>query len=321
MDNYLKAQEVNYLAKFFGKTVRAHLLAPALTDSQLIHLGNVKNAYQEPVRIEIRPTGKMNLANAQVVVRAFKDPFRQEVIRQLKQLPWVKRQGLVVKASGTMSIECNRFGVDKALPLCYLSHRWLQVLDIMGYTPGLVIDARKMPVLLGCDGDDTLYHRPTLHVLPRLSQSAALTPLKELLKTGMVFILISGNDARRTEERIKGCFGALGHRVLVCANGGADLMYYGKNKKLLPVPGYRQQALNLRKKAAHGKIPLEVFYIGDDAFINGNDGPAFAWVKPKGRFCVSDHKPDAIWKIPSGQWRPGKIQATVHWLKLIRKLF
>jgi hypothetical protein len=69
-----------------------------------------------------------------------------------------------------------------------------------------------------------------------LSQSAALTPLKDLLKAGMVFILISGNDARRTEERIKGCFGALGHRVLVCANGGADLMYYDKNKKLLPDP-------------------------------------------------------------------------------------
>ena len=108
-------------------------------------------------------------------------------------------------------------------------------------------------------------------------------------------MLVSGNDFNRTFNRLVDALPKEVYcRVLVAANGGAQLVYVNSKGQAVPVSGYRKQALDLAHRnslfchsqeychsresgnliQAHEHV-LDIVYIGDDGSKEGNDYPAF----------------------------------------------
>ena len=88
-------------------------------------------------------------------------------------------------------------------------------------------------------------------------------------------MLISGNDLNRSFKRIVDALPKEVYcRVLVAANGGAELVYVNSKGRAMPVSGYRKQALDLAHDKPHQHV-LDIVYIGDDGSKEGNDYSAF----------------------------------------------
>ena len=180
-----------------------------------------------------------------------------------------------MKLAGTSSIEFNVDGVDKSLPIRFLQGAFEDVLKEMNYQPGARIDSRKSKTVIAADGDGTIYDGPRVGCLPTLAESPVKEVLIAYLQAGGIFMLVSGNDLNRTFKRLVDVLPKEVYcRVLVAANGGAELVYVNSKGQAVPVSGYRKQALDLAQEKSQQQV-LDMFYIGDDGSKEGNDYPAF----------------------------------------------
>ncbi len=242
------------------------------TDEKLVTYGaDTFAAIDYPVRIEVR--GKTKEGAAQMVAKGIWGPKRLQAAKALA--PECKKYGLHLKLAGTSSIEFNVDGVDKALPIRFLQGAFENVLKEMHYQPGSHIDSRSSKIVIATDGDGTIYDGPRVGSLPTLAESPAREALCAYLKAGGVFMLVSGNDIHRTFKRLVETLPPEVYcRVLVAANGGAELVHVNPKGKSVPISGYRELALNYARDISHAQA-LNIFYIGDDGAKEGNDYPAF----------------------------------------------
>ena len=244
------------------------------SDEKLVIYGsNTAQAINHPVRIEVR--GETSQGVAQMVAKGIWGPKRTEAVADIAEKCKQMGLSLHLKLAGTSSIEFNVEGVDKSVPIRFLQEAFDDVLKQMNYQPGSHIDARQTRTVIAADGDDTIYGGPTLGVLPTLAESPVREVLCAYLRAGGVFMLVSGNDLGRSYKRLVDALPAdVFCRVLVAANGGAELVYVNAKGQAVPVRGYRQQALDLASDVS-GRPVLDMIYIGDDGSKEGNDYPAF----------------------------------------------
>lgn len=248
------------------------------SDERLLEKGaDVEVAHQHNVRIELRSVQVDGAA--QVVAKGIWGGAREEVIRILRKELARHAYPLRVRTAGSSSFEFNREGVDKALPLQYVMQHSKDVLKTTGYVKGTRIDALKEPIIIAADGDGTIYDGPSLTRLPLLMESPVYRPLLAFLRLGGVFMLVSGNDLTRSFKRIvEGLPKELYARVLIAANGGADLAFIDVHGKPNFILAYRHHALAADVRAP--LLPVDIVYIGDDDTPNGNDRPAFNLLGP-----------------------------------------
>ena len=244
------------------------------SDDKLVTYGtDTVAAIDFPVRIEVRGATKEGCA--QMVAKGIWGPKRAQAAREITHKCRELSLGMHLKLAGTSSIEFNVDGVDKSLPIRFLQGAFEDVLKEMNYQPGAHIDSRRSKTVIAADGDGTIYDGPRVGLLPTLAESPVKDALCAYLQAGGVFMLVSGNDLNRTFKRLVEALPTEVYcRVLVAANGGADLVYVNPKGQAVAVSGYRKQALDL----AHDKPQaqeLDMFYIGDDGAKEGNDYPAF----------------------------------------------
>ncbi len=263
------------------KAIAAFHENPAdFSDEALLTKGaNVDEAHQYSVRMELRGVNPQGAA--QVVAKGIWGKARNAVIKALRKELESHSHPLIVRTAGSSSFEFNRAGVDKSLPIRYVRVRWEQLLEEMNYVPGAGINSRPSRIIIAADGDGTIYEGPKTTHLPGLKDSPAYAPIVAYLRAGGVFMLVSGNDLTRTFKRlIAGLSKDLYPRILIAANGGADLACVSHEGKPIFIKDYRLNALNVvleDKKTS----PLDIFYLGDDDTLNGNDRAAFETVGPK----------------------------------------
>lgn len=244
----------------------------------LVKGANVESAHRFPVRIELR--GSSADGAAQVVAKGIWGKARSAAIKVLRKEIEKHNDPLLVRTAGSSSFEFNRVGVDKSLPLRFLQARFDQVLNQMEYAPG-VIDSRANRIVIAADGDGTIYEGPRTTHLPGLKDSPAFASIATYLRSGGIFMLVSGNDLNRTFKRlVTGLPNDVYSRILLSGNGGADLACVSPDGKPVYVKNYRQTALDV--VAEKTKAPaLDMYYIGDDDAFDGNDRAAFEAVGPK----------------------------------------
>jgi len=244
------------------------------TDDKIVAYGSdVVKAINYPIRIELRGITKEGCA--QMVAKGIWGPKRAlaalDIAKRFKKLGIA----LHLKLAGTSSLEFNVIGVDKSLPIHFLQGNFDRVLKEMKYKPGTKIDSRQTRTVIAADGDSTIYDGPRVGFLPGLADSPVRKPLCAYLKAGGVFMLVSGNDLNRSFKRLVDALPReVYSRVLVAANGGAELVYANAKGQAVPILNYRKKALDLAKNKAH-QHALDMVYIGDDGSNEGNDLPAF----------------------------------------------
>ncbi len=250
------------------------------SDDKLVTYGeDTVEAINYPVRIEVR--GATQQGAAQMVAKGIWGPKRILAAGQIAQKCKKLRLGMHLKLAGTSSIEFNVDGVDKALPIRFLQGAFEEVLKEMNYQPGEHIDSSISKTVVAADGDSTIYDGPRVGILPTLAESPVRDALCAYLQAGGIFMLISGNDINRTFKRLVGALPKEVYcRVLVAANGGAELVHVNSKGRAVPVSGYRKQALDLAHDKSHQPV-LDMVYIGDDGSKEGNDYPAFKAVGSK----------------------------------------
>lgn len=269
-----------------------HKTPGEFSDEALLEKGsNIEEAHRFPVRIELRGINVNRNSSyadgaAQVSAKGIWGPARhaarEAIAKELSRFDYA----LKVRIAGSSSFEFNRIGVDKSLPIHFLRANWEHVLDVMGYTPGPIIDSRDNRIIIATDGDGTIYDGPKKDLLPLFKDSPAFQPLVSFMKAGGIFMLISGNDLNRTVIRmVEGLPAEVYGRFLIAANGGADLARLGAKKKPVYIDGYREHALSIAHGHAHRPV-LDIIYMGDDKSPNGNDYAAFEAVGPNRAICV-----------------------------------
>ena len=244
------------------------------SDEKLLDYGSdTVAAINFPVRIEVR--GMTKDGAAQMVAKGIWGPGRAQAAKEISRKCQELDLGLHLKLAGTSSIEFNVDGVDKALPVLFLQGAFDDVLKEMDYQPGTCIDSRKTKTVIAADGDGTVYDGPRVGSLPTLAQSPVYEVLCAYLQAGGVFMLVSGNDLNRSFKRLVDALPKEVYcRLLVAANGAAELVYVNSKGEPVPVSGYRKQALDLSHDQSR-RYDLDMVYIGDDGSYEGNDYPAF----------------------------------------------
>jgi len=242
------------------------------SDKKIVAYGaDTIKAINYAIRIEVRGITKDGCA--QMVAKGIWGPKRSEAALKIGQE--CKKLGLHLKLAGTSSIEFNVDGVDKSLSINFLKSAFDDVLKEMKYKPGTFIDSRQTKTVIAADGDSTIYDGPRVGFLPGLADSPVCKPLNEYLQAGGVFMLVSGNDLNRSFKRLVDALPKeVYSRVLVAANGGAELVYVNSKGKAVPISFYRNKALDFAKKVKEQQV-LDLVYIGDDGAKEGNDYPAF----------------------------------------------
>jgi hypothetical protein len=264
--------------KFKGEAQEAIISFQAnpkdFSDDKLVVYGaDTATAIDYPVRIEVR--GETSEGAAQMVAKGIWGPKRAEVAARIAQQCKELGFGMHLKLAGMSSIEFNVDGVDKSLPIRFLQGAFEDVLKEMDYQPGAHIDSRRSKTIIAADGDGTIYDGPRVGLLPTLAESPVRDALCAYLQAGGIFMLVSGNDFNRTFKRLVDALPKEVYcRVLVAANGGAELVYVNSKGQAVPVSGYRNQALDLAQDKSHQHV-LDMVYIGDDGSKEGNDYPAF----------------------------------------------
>lgn len=243
------------------------------SDNELVAYGaDFQQAIAHPVRIEVRHA-EDGSGVAQIAARGISGSYRQVVLDFLRSNSDVPVEQFYVRMSGKASFEINRAGVNKALPFAFLAAHWDAILDTIGYQSGSRIDARQTRSIIAADGDGTTWGSPKAGVAPMLADSTANAALLEYLESGGVYIIISGNHLARTVYRV-GSHLPLNQRrnLLVCANGGANLVYYDES-------GSPQESLLYRESALASGLDsmenMDIVYLGDDGRSGGNDREAF----------------------------------------------
>jgi hypothetical protein len=251
---------------------------------------------------------------AQVVAKGIWGATRRSFVKKTIHYFQEHQLSLTVRMAGSSSFEFNRQGVDKSLCIRFLYEHFNACLDQIGYTPGDFIDARKTLSCIAFDGDGTIFDGPRVDFLPTLEGSPAQLPINNLLASGIVLVLISGNDLNRTLTRIKaGVPAHLYHRLMVSANGGADLVGIDKVGQPILINDYRSMALSANKH----QYELDIVYIGDDSAALGNDMVAFQTVGYDRSVCVA---PKLFDDTPVGLhqgWIGGNITSTAMYLRLL----
>jgi hypothetical protein len=247
------------------------------SDSSLVLLGaDHRTAGQNPVRIEVRQTAGLPGA-AQIAARGIPDPYREIALERIRRAELFKKRLLKIKKSGSMSLEVNVAGVDKALPIRYLLRHWDSLLERAGYQAVGRFDARLFRTWIGVDGDGTLYGKPRDGCFPSLADSPAASEVVNYLAQGGIVLLVSGNSLERTVLRVEGALpSGLRERFFVSANGGADFGCFSREGIFQTDPEYVRRALSLLnepREDCHDGI-----YLGDDISADGNDYPAFEYV-------------------------------------------
>lgn len=248
------------------------------TDEKLLAYGtDMFEAINHPVRIEIR--GANNNGASQMVAKGIWGHKRQEAMLEIANHCEKLGLGIHLKLAGTSSMEFNVDGVDKSLPIRFLQSSFDEVLNEMKYLPGPRIDCRRTRLIIAADGDGTIYDGPRVGQLPTLAESPVKEPLCSYLLAGGVFMLVSGNDINRTFNRLMAALPKEVYcRVLIAANGGAELIYVNSLGGAKPIKEYKKKALDfLQGKTPHNHA-LNIIYIGDDGATQGNDYPAFCAV-------------------------------------------
>ncbi len=244
------------------------------SDDQLVAWGSDgPSTVDHPVRIEVR--GKTSQGVAQVAAKGIWGAKRAQaaadITRKCKELGF----RIQSKLAGSSTMEFNVEGVDKSAPIRFLQGAFDDVLKQMNYQPGPQIDARQTKTVIAADGDDTIYGGPRVGSLPTLAQSPVREALCAYLRAGGIFMLVSGNDLERSFKRLAdGLPQDVFCRILVAANGGAELVCVNAKGLPIGVRGYRKQALDLVQDKSHRHV-LDMVYIGDDGSKEGNDYPAF----------------------------------------------
>lgn len=263
------------------------------TEEELLRKGaDINDAHTYLVRIELRGIsphplrGLFHGGAAQVSAKGIWGEHRQKaqaaVIKDLHR----HHDALTVCVAGSSTLEFTRTGVNKSLPINYLRVCWEEILTAAGYKPGPVIDSRQSRIVIAADGDGTMYEGPKTSHLPLLKDSPAFGPLLQYLKAGGLFMLISGNDLNRTCRRLmEGLPQEVYSRLLICANGGADLVYIDQQGKPVFMRQYRQKALEAITQKAQNPV-LDIVYLGDDESVGGNDYAAFQAVGKERGVCV-----------------------------------
>ena len=256
------------------------------TDAKIVAYGaDTVKAINYPVRIEVR--GATADGAAQMVAKGIWGPKRAQAAILIAQKCQELNLPIHTKLAGTSSIEFNVNGVDKALPIHFLQGAFDNVLMQMNYTPGSRINSLQTRTVIAADGDGTIYGGPSIGVLPSLSDSPVRDALIAYLDAGGVFMLVSGNDLQRTYKRLVDALPKkVFSRVLVAANGGADLVYVNTHGNPVPVLSYRMKALDVAQLNLSPNT-LDMVYIGDDGSVEGNDYPAFKAVGFKNSVLVA----------------------------------
>ncbi|HNV86871.1 MAG TPA: hypothetical protein PKL97_07935 [Candidatus Omnitrophota bacterium] len=185
-----------------------------------------------------------------------------------------------VREGGISSLEINLRGVDKSLPIDFLSRHFDDVLAEMGYTPGPLIDARKTRTVVLTDGDGTIYGEPAAWdpLAKNMANSEARDSLIKYLEAGGVYVLVSGNEAERTRQKLimdgEGIPRHLRNRVLVVVEGSAIMHAIAEDGNFHEIESYRKQALSESFQAGETE-PLDAIYAGDRESPNSNDAPGF----------------------------------------------
>ncbi len=244
------------------------------SDEKLVSYGaDTVTAIDCPVRIEVRGTTQEGAA--QMVAKGIWGPKRIQAATEITQKCKKLGLGMHLTLAGISSIEFNVDGVDKSLPIRFLQGAFEDVLKEMNYQPGAHIDSFKSKTVIAADGDSTIYDGPRVGFLPTLAESPVRDALCAYLQAGGIFMLVSGNDINRTFKRLVDALPKEVYcRVLVAANGGAELVYVNAKGQAVPVSGYKKQALDLAHYKSH-QHALDMVYIGDDGSKEGNDYPAF----------------------------------------------
>lgn len=275
-------------AKHFQKTPNT------FSDRNLIKYGQkVAEAVGHPVRIEIRKVEGIS-GTAQIAVRGVYGIFRTYALNNIISHKAYDPDRFFVRLSGNASFEINRHGVDKALPIKYFCHKWHEVLNKIQYTPGSCIDSFRTNSLIAADGDGTTFDSPRLNEAPGLDTSAAYTALLRFMELGGVYVIISGNHLERTITRVQKFIPKnVISRLLVAANGGANLVYFDPKGKVKEIQDYRKNALACIR-SEKPKDVLDLIYIGDDGRFSGNDKEAFEEVGPGRSILVAKDTTDDI---------------------------
>ena len=260
------------------------------TNDQLVRNGaDTEKANYFPVRIEVRRTEGIAGAS-QIAAKGICDDFRQVAVARLKKILSKEGDSFGVRIAGYSSLELNIRGVNKALPIHYLRHQFDDILGRMRYTPGSFINAKQTKTIIAADGDGTLYSGPTDQEMPVLKESVAYNEILNYLKAGGILMLVSGNEMKRTSARVSSFIPEeLKTRVIVVANGGADLGIYNKEGILTPLEEYRLFSLSFLSKPA--KHELDIIFIGDDERLTGNDLDAFEAIGAEHSYLVSPEEP------------------------------
>ncbi len=255
------------------KTFLAH--PERFSDRQLVEHGmDFNKALEHPIRIEVRTLPEVS-GCAQIAVRGICGDFRREALDRIAQTDLLKSGSFYLRVSGSASFEINQAGVDKSLPIRYLRHKWPQILRTIKYKPGEQLDCSQSLTVITADGDGTTFSGPSLSQAPTIRTSQAYPAILEYLKRGGIYVIISGNHLQRTVSRVKGMVpDELIGRIMIAANGGANMVYFDQKGDVWELKDYRENALKTVQAADSGH-DLDMIYIGDDGRQSGNDREAF----------------------------------------------
>lgn len=288
-------------------------------DEQLVGYGeNYARAMAHPVRIEVRRVPEVN-GVAQIAARGIYGPFRTVVIEYLKAHARVSAEKYYVRLSGNASFEINIQGVNKALPLYYLSVKWEDVMRECGYHAGVFIDAAKTRTLIAADGDGTTWESPQNGRAPTLHESPVHAPLLTYLRHGGIYLVISGNHLDRTINRVRDHIPVeIRPQVLIAANGGANLVRFTSTGDAREVGGYHTAALEVIRPTVP-EIQLDAIYLGDDGRQSGNDREAFEAVGAERSILVANQLPADIIPFLADKKIGGLVHGTRRALEFVNR--
>lgn len=266
----------------------------AFSDQELVAKGKDFNkAIAHPIRIEVRTLPNIEGA-AQIAVRGISRRFRKPAVERMKTTDLLRSDSFYVRMSGSASFEINRVGVDKALGINYLRHKWEAILKTIKYKPGDRLDCRKTQTVVCADGDGTTFAGPSLSKAPTIKGSRAYDEIVKYLAAGGIYVIISGNHLQRTISRVKGFVpDEYISRLMIIANGGANMVYFDQRGEVWELTDYRERGLDCL--AANAQLAdLDMIYIGDDGRQAGNDREAFEAVGADRSILVAKAKTDDI---------------------------
>ena len=269
------------------------------TDALVSYGEFYKEAIHHPVRIEVRrrETGDIT----QIAARGVIGHFRAIVLKEIEDAQHLSQEDIELRISGHGSFEANMRGVNKALPIRYLTHKLDGVLNLMDYQPGYQIDVRSSRTLIAADGDGTTFATPNLDGAPTVKESETYSALLAYLESGGVYIILSGNKLERTAERMSdGIPLHLKKRIIIVADGGALMGIFDDQGRIKEVEDYvvsGRAALDWKQKRNF----LDMIYLGDDGRQSGNDLDAFEETGWDRSILVADLKTNDI--IPSLEHR------------------